>query len=133
GRRLPRRRQAATGAGELRLAGAALTPRRTTSSRYSRRITPVPRGGYERHEQHRNAYIPGLIRYGAAESSVDPMKRNRRISAVAALALAALVTGTGAGFAATTTHTFDTPPATATAPTRSFQGALPAPTGRHAA
>ncbi|MEU5540343.1 hypothetical protein [Streptomyces sp. NPDC020362] len=44
------------------------------------------------------------------------MKRNRRISAVAVLALAALVTGTGAGFAATTTpsatpvatHAFDT-------------------------
>ncbi|MER7754103.1 alpha/beta hydrolase [Kitasatospora sp. NPDC097643] len=71
------------------------------------------------------------------------MKRNRRISAVAALALAALVTGTGAGFAATTTpsatpvatHVFDTAPATATAtaPTRSFQGTLPAPTGRYAA
>ncbi|MFE7638808.1 alpha/beta hydrolase family protein [Kitasatospora sp. NPDC057518] len=67
------------------------------------------------------------------------MKRNRRISAVAALALAALVTGTGAGFAATTTpsatHAFDTAPATATAtaPTRSFQGTLPAPTGPYAA
>ncbi|MGN5376934.1 alpha/beta hydrolase family protein [Streptomyces lasalocidi] len=68
------------------------------------------------------------------------MKRNRRISAVAALALAALVTGTGAGFAATTTpsatpvatHAFDTAPAAATAPTRSFQGTLPAPTGPYA-
>lgn len=56
------------------------------------------------------------------------MKSNRRISAVAALALAALVTGTGTGFAATTTAT-----AAATAPTRSFQGALPAPTGPYAA
>ncbi|MFF8900437.1 alpha/beta hydrolase family protein [Streptomyces lydicus] len=69
------------------------------------------------------------------------MKRNRRISAVAVLALAALVTGTGAGFAATTTssatpvatHAFDTAPAPATAPTRSFQGTLPAPTGPYAA
>ncbi|MFE6049994.1 alpha/beta hydrolase family protein [Kitasatospora sp. NPDC056446] len=69
------------------------------------------------------------------------MKRNRRISAVAVLALAALVTGTGSGFAATTTpsatpsatHAFDTAPATATAPTRSFQGTLPAPTGPYAA
>ncbi|MEV5880931.1 alpha/beta hydrolase [Streptomyces sp. NPDC052101] len=71
------------------------------------------------------------------------MKRNRRISAAAVLALAALVTGTGAGFAATTTpsatpvatHAFDTAPATATAtaPTRSFQGTLPAPTGPYAA
>ncbi|MEV0400440.1 alpha/beta hydrolase [Actinoallomurus sp. NPDC050550] len=73
------------------------------------------------------------------------MKRNRRISTVAVLALAALVTGTGAGFAATTTpsatpvatHAFDTAPATATAtataPTRSFQGTLPAPTGPYAA
>ncbi|WP_310721187.1 alpha/beta hydrolase family protein [Streptomyces lydicus] len=71
------------------------------------------------------------------------MKRNRRISAVAVLGLAALVTGTGAGFAATTTpsatpvatHAFDTapPPATATAPTRSFQGTLPAPSGPYAA
>ncbi|MFD8329989.1 alpha/beta hydrolase family protein [Streptomyces lydicus] len=69
------------------------------------------------------------------------MKRNRRISAVAVLALAALVTGTGAGFAATTTpsatpvatHAFDTAPPTATAPTRSFQGTLPAPTGPYAA
>ncbi|MER7579594.1 alpha/beta hydrolase [Kitasatospora sp. NPDC097691] len=69
------------------------------------------------------------------------MKRKRRISAVAVLALATLVTGTGAGFAATTTpsatpvatHAFDTAPATATAPTRSFQGALPAPTGPYAA
>ncbi|MFJ9446277.1 alpha/beta hydrolase family protein [Kitasatospora sp. NPDC101235] len=69
------------------------------------------------------------------------MKRNRRISAVAVLALAALVTGTGVGFAATTTpsatpvatHAFDTAPATATAPTRSFQGTLPAPTGPYAA
>ncbi|MFF4158821.1 alpha/beta hydrolase family protein [Streptomyces sp. NPDC001678] len=74
-------------------------------------------------------------------SSVDPMKRNRRISAVAALALAALVTGTGAGYAATTTpsatpvatRAFDAAPATATAPTRSFQGTLPAPTGPYAA
>ncbi|MFF7992009.1 alpha/beta hydrolase family protein [Kitasatospora xanthocidica] len=111
------------------------TPRRTT---YSRRITPVPRGGYER---HRNVCIYGLIRDGAAEPSVDPMKRNRRISAVAALALAALVTGTGTGFAATTTqsatpvatHAFDTEPAAATAPTRSFHGTLPAPTGPYAA
>jgi dienelactone hydrolase len=69
------------------------------------------------------------------------MKRNRRISAVAVLALAALVTGTGAGFAATTTpsatpvatHALDTAPATATAPTQSFQGTLPAPTGPYAA
>ncbi|MFD8656436.1 alpha/beta hydrolase family protein [Streptomyces mirabilis] len=69
------------------------------------------------------------------------MKRNRRISAVAVLALAALVTGTGAGFAATTTpsatpvatHALDTAPATATAPPRSFQGTLPAPTGPYAA
>ncbi|MGW3074741.1 alpha/beta hydrolase [Kitasatospora sp. NPDC001132] len=69
------------------------------------------------------------------------MKRNRRISAVAALALAALVTGTGAGFAATTTpsgtpvatHALGTEPATATAPTRSFHGTLPAPTGPYAA
>ncbi len=69
------------------------------------------------------------------------MKRNRRISAVAVLALTALVTGTGAGFAATTTpsatpvatQAFDTAPATATAPTRSFQGTLPAPTGPYAA
>ncbi|GGU47620.1 lipase [Streptomyces violascens] len=57
------------------------------------------------------------------------------------LALAALVTGTGAGFAATATpsatpvatHAFATAPATATAPTRSFHGALPAPTGPYAA
>ncbi|MFE2410930.1 alpha/beta hydrolase family protein [Kitasatospora sp. NPDC059408] len=75
------------------------------------------------------------------------MKRNHRVNAVAMLALAALVTGTGAGFAATTTpsatpsaipvatHAFDAAPATATAtaPTRSFQGALPAPTGPYAA
>src|SRR3954447_24315605 len=68
------------------------------------------------------------------------MKRNRRISAVAVLVLAVLVTGTGTGFAATTTpssatpvatHAFDTAPAAATAP--SFQGTLPAPTGRYAA
>ncbi|MER7468707.1 alpha/beta hydrolase [Streptomyces sp. NPDC097981] len=57
------------------------------------------------------------------------------------LALAALVTGSSAGFAATTTpsatpvatHAFDTAPATATAPTPSFQGTLPAPTGPYAA
>ncbi|WP_406444606.1 alpha/beta hydrolase [Streptomyces sp. NBC_00631] len=65
------------------------------------------------------------------------MKRNRRISAVAVLALATLVTGTGAGFAATATpvatHAFDAAPATATAPTPSFQGTLPAPTGPYAA
>jgi predicted dienelactone hydrolase len=75
------------------------------------------------------------------------MKRNLRISAVASLALAALVTGTGAGFAATTTPSatpvaapaFATAPtaptaaATVDAPTRSFQGALPAPTGPYAA
>ncbi|MBD0695314.1 acetylhydrolase [Streptomyces sp. CBMA123] len=69
------------------------------------------------------------------------MKRNRRISAVAALALAAIVTGTGTGFAATTTpsatpvatHAFDSAPATATAPTPSFHGTLPAPTGPYAA
>jgi predicted dienelactone hydrolase len=69
------------------------------------------------------------------------MKRNRRISAVTVLALSTLVTGTGAGFAATTTpsatpvatHAFDTAPATATAPTRSLQGKLPAPTGPYAA
>ncbi|MER5642140.1 alpha/beta hydrolase [Kitasatospora sp. NPDC002227] len=62
------------------------------------------------------------------------MKRNRRISAVAALALAALVSGTGAGGAATTTpvatRASDTAPAAAV---RSFQGALPAPTGPYAA
>ncbi|MEH0468290.1 alpha/beta hydrolase [Streptomyces sp. B21-097] len=72
-----------------------------------------------------------------SSGSVDVRKRNRRISAVAVLALAALVTGTGAGFAATTapvaTHAFDTAPATATAPTPSFQGRLPAPTGPYAA
>ena len=69
------------------------------------------------------------------------MKRNRRISAVTVMAFATLVTGTGAGFAATTTpsatpvatHAFATAPATATAPTRSFQGTLPAPTGPYAA
>ncbi|WP_410566268.1 alpha/beta hydrolase family protein [Amycolatopsis sp. cmx-4-61] len=65
------------------------------------------------------------------------MKRNRRISAVAVLALAALIAGTGAGFAATTTpsatHAIDTAAATTTAPTRSFQGTLPAPTGPDAA
>ncbi|MGW1179344.1 alpha/beta hydrolase family protein [Kitasatospora sp. NPDC002543] len=68
------------------------------------------------------------------------MKRNRRISAVAVLALAALVTGTDAGFAATATpaapvatYASDTAPATAPAPTRTFQGALPAPTGPYAA
>ncbi|KJS59991.1 alpha/beta hydrolase family protein [Streptomyces rubellomurinus] len=62
------------------------------------------------------------------------MKRNRRISAVAALTLAALVTGTGAGFAATTTPpTTQSASAAATAPTRSFQGTLPAPTGPYAA
>ncbi|MEU4115506.1 alpha/beta hydrolase [Kitasatospora sp. NPDC028055] len=74
------------------------------------------------------------------------MKRNRRISAVAALTLAALVTGTGAGFAATTTtpttsrsatpsatHAFNTAPATATAPAPAFHGTLPAPTGPYAA
>ncbi|GAA4618738.1 lipase [Actinoallomurus liliacearum] len=59
------------------------------------------------------------------------------------LTLAALVTGTGAGFAATTTpsatpvatHAFGIAPATATAtaPTPSFQGTLPAPTGPYAA
>ncbi|RLU83687.1 alpha/beta hydrolase [Streptomyces griseocarneus] len=53
------------------------------------------------------------------------------------MALAALVTGTGAGFAATTTpsatRAFDTVPATATAPTRVFHGTLPAPTGLYAA
>ncbi|MFE4872029.1 alpha/beta hydrolase family protein [Streptomyces sp. NPDC056682] len=63
------------------------------------------------------------------------MKRNRRISAVAALALAALVTGTGSGFAATTTpsatHAFNS--ASATAPAPSFHGTLPAPTGPYAA
>ncbi|MFF0410196.1 alpha/beta hydrolase family protein [Kitasatospora sp. NPDC004745] len=71
------------------------------------------------------------------------MKRSLCISAVAALALAALVTGTGAGFAATTTpwaapvatHAFDAAPAAAAAaaPTRTFQGALPAPTGPYTA
>ncbi|KAB7834444.1 alpha/beta hydrolase family protein [Streptomyces mobaraensis] len=69
------------------------------------------------------------------------MKRDHRLSAVAALALAALVTGTGAGSAATTTpsatsvttHAFDSAPATATAPTHSFRGVLPVPTGPHAA
>ncbi|MFE3881098.1 alpha/beta hydrolase family protein [Kitasatospora sp. NPDC059146] len=55
------------------------------------------------------------------------MKRNHRTGVVAALALAALVTGTGAGFAATTA------PADAPAAARSFQGALPAPTGPYAA
>ncbi|MFG2909687.1 alpha/beta hydrolase family protein [Kitasatospora sp. NPDC048286] len=61
--------------------------------------------------------------------------RKRRISAVAILALAASVAATGTGLAATT------PPATvhataataAAAPTRSFQGTLPAPTGPYAA
>jgi dienelactone hydrolase len=69
------------------------------------------------------------------------MRHQRRISSVTVLALATLVTGTGAGFAATTTpsatpvatHAFDTAPATATAPTKSFQGTLPAPTGPYAA
>ncbi|MFD7453060.1 alpha/beta hydrolase family protein [Kitasatospora sp. NPDC059827] len=63
------------------------------------------------------------------------MKRNHRMGAVAALALAALVTGTGAGFAATPAPS--TTPSTASsatpAATRSFQGALPAPTGPYAA
>ncbi|MFE4393550.1 MULTISPECIES: alpha/beta hydrolase family protein [Streptomycetaceae] len=73
------------------------------------------------------------------------MKRNRRISAVTVLTLAALATGTGAGFAATAgpsaapvaapvaTRAFDTAPAAAAAPARTFQGALPAPTGPYAA
>ncbi|MEV7599768.1 alpha/beta hydrolase [Kitasatospora sp. NPDC089797] len=81
------------------------------------------------------------------------MNRNRRISAAAALTLAALVSGTGAGSAATTapaatssvassvassatssaTHAFDAVPAAATAPTPTFHGALPAPTGPYAA
>ncbi|MFF4185043.1 alpha/beta hydrolase family protein [Streptomyces sp. NPDC001691] len=69
------------------------------------------------------------------------MKRNRRINAVAVLTLATLVTGTGTGFAATTappaipvaSHAFGTAPAAAAAPTRSFQGVLPAPTGPYAA
>ncbi|WP_228563230.1 hypothetical protein [Catenulispora rubra] len=69
------------------------------------------------------------------------MNRNRRISAVTVLALSTLATGTGAGFAATTTpsaapvatHAYATAPTTATAPTRSFQGTLPAPTGPYAA
>ncbi|WP_433177495.1 alpha/beta hydrolase family protein [Actinoallomurus sp. CA-150999] len=59
----------------------------------------------------------------------------RRISAVAILGLAASVAATGTGLAATT------PPSTvhataataAAAPTRSFQGTLPAPTGPYAA
>ncbi|MFF0295898.1 alpha/beta hydrolase family protein [Kitasatospora sp. NPDC004614] len=61
--------------------------------------------------------------------------RKRRISAVAILGLAASVAATGTGLAATT------PPSTAhataataaAAPTRSFQGTLPAPTGPYAA
>ncbi|MFF0392319.1 alpha/beta hydrolase family protein [Kitasatospora sp. NPDC004615] len=61
--------------------------------------------------------------------------RKRRISAVAILGLAASVAATGTGLAATT------PPSTvhattataAAAPTRSFQGVLPAPTGPYAA
>ncbi|MFD5462386.1 alpha/beta hydrolase family protein [Kitasatospora sp. NPDC127059] len=76
-----------------------------------------------------------------SSGSVDSVKRSRRIGAVAALALAALVAGTGTGFAATTTpsatpvaaHAFGTAPATATATARTFQGALPAPTGPYAA
>ncbi|OIV38225.1 alpha/beta hydrolase [Mangrovactinospora gilvigrisea] len=69
------------------------------------------------------------------------MKRNRRISAVAVLALTALGTGTGAGFTATAapsaapvaTHALDTASAAATPATRSFRGTLPAPTGPYAA
>ncbi|MFF2625657.1 alpha/beta hydrolase family protein [Kitasatospora griseola] len=61
--------------------------------------------------------------------------RRRRIGAVAILGLAASVAATGTGIAATT------PPSTvhatavtaAAAPQRSFQGALPAPTGPYAA
>ncbi|HEX5568131.1 MAG TPA: alpha/beta hydrolase [Streptomyces sp.] len=61
--------------------------------------------------------------------------RKRRISAVAILGLAASVAATGTGLAATT------PPSTvhataataAAAPTPSFQGTLPAPTGPYAA
>ncbi|MEU3369528.1 alpha/beta hydrolase [Streptomyces sp. NPDC006660] len=61
--------------------------------------------------------------------------RKRRISAVALLGLAVSVAATGTGLAATT------PPSTvhatsstaAAAPTRSFQGTLPAPTGPYAA
>ncbi|MFD9692857.1 alpha/beta hydrolase family protein [Kitasatospora sp. NPDC059088] len=47
------------------------------------------------------------------------------------MALAALVTGTGAGFAATTAPSAT--PAATPAATRTFQGALPAPTGPYAA
>ncbi|SOB85775.1 LuxR C-terminal-related transcriptional regulator [Streptomyces sp. 1331.2] len=47
------------------------------------------------------------------------MKRTRRISAVSALALAALVTGTGTGFAATTT------PSAIPVATHAFDGARP--------
>lgn len=59
------------------------------------------------------------------------MKHHHRLSAVAALTLAALVTGTGSGFAATTTPV--AAPAAATAHARTFQGQLPAPTGPYAA
>ena len=63
------------------------------------------------------------------------MKRHRLVSAVAVPALAALVTGTGTGFAATTTPSAApaSHAAPATAPTSSFHGALPAPTGPYAA
>ncbi|MGW4379908.1 alpha/beta hydrolase family protein [Kitasatospora sp. NPDC004531] len=66
--------------------------------------------------------------------------RRRRISAVAILALAASVAATGTGFAAP--PALPVPPAPSTvhaaatatgALPRSFQGALPAPTGRYAA
>ena len=68
------------------------------------------------------------------------MKRNRRISTVAVLTLAAFATATGTGLAATTTATASpatettaAAPAVSAAPTRAFQGALPAPTGHYAA
>ncbi|MFE5588568.1 alpha/beta hydrolase family protein [Kitasatospora sp. NPDC056531] len=61
--------------------------------------------------------------------------RKRRISAVAILALAASVAATGTGLAATTlpSTVHATTATAAAAPTRSFQGTLPAPTGPYAA
>ncbi|WP_307853301.1 alpha/beta hydrolase [Kitasatospora sp. RG8] len=61
--------------------------------------------------------------------------RKRRISAVAILGLAASVAATGTGLAATTlpSTVHATTATAAAAPTRSFQGTLPAPTGPYAA
>ncbi|MET8545512.1 alpha/beta hydrolase [Kitasatospora sp. NPDC004799] len=61
--------------------------------------------------------------------------RRRRISAVAILGLAASVAATGTGLAATTppSTVHATAAAAAAATPRSFQGALPAPTGPYAA